>query len=68
MWDIRVMMIVDCGLFDSVKQSIAIALNFDNVRRMSAYESAGVFGQNLGALAYVASGMFKLSREFEREL
>lgn len=62
------MMIVDCGLFDSVKQSIAIALYFDDVRRMAADESAGMFGQNLDALAYIASGFFKLRREFEREL
>ena len=61
-------MIVSCDLFDCVKQSIAIALNFDDVRSMAANEGAGVFGQNLDALAYVASGIFKLSSEFEREL
>ena len=55
----RVKMIVSCGLFDSVKQSTAIALYLDSVRRMASDESAGMLGQNLDALAYVASGFFQ---------
>lgn len=68
MWDIAVMMIVDCGSFDIVKQRCAIALKLYDVGHMTADESAGVFGHNVDALAYVASGIFKLLREFEREL